>query len=169
MRRVLGWRKSSEAMGNALGFVRVCHSDSARLQASACSPDHQTEHQQPASKGFKPSDPLDSKKAAMPARPIVKVSLRDFHARKQEIAAELWRASTEIGFFCAPLWLAVCVCVCVCVCLCVCVCVCVCVCERARVLRSDLLLRCRHHRLRSVARGDRHHVQDLAGLLRAAG
>ena len=36
------------------------------------------------------------------ARPIVKVSLRDFEARKQEIAKELWRAATDVGFFCAP-------------------------------------------------------------------
>lgn len=32
-------------------------------------------------------------------RPITQVSLRDFEARKPEIAKDLWRAATEIGFF----------------------------------------------------------------------
>ncbi|KAK9786484.1 hypothetical protein WJX73_001127 [Symbiochloris irregularis] len=31
--------------------------------------------------------------------PIVQVSLKDFDSRKAEIAAELWRAATEVGFF----------------------------------------------------------------------
>ena len=30
-------------------------------------------------------------------RPIVQVSLKDFETRKQEVAAELWKAATEIG------------------------------------------------------------------------
>ena len=32
-------------------------------------------------------------------RPIVQISLKDFDTRKEEIAAELWKAATEIGFF----------------------------------------------------------------------
>lgn len=32
-------------------------------------------------------------------RPIIQVSLRDFKNRKQEIARDLWKAATEIGFF----------------------------------------------------------------------
>ncbi len=32
-------------------------------------------------------------------RPIIQISLKDFETRKNEIAAELWRAATEIGFF----------------------------------------------------------------------
>lgn len=32
-------------------------------------------------------------------RPIIQVSLRNYEARKQEIAADLWKAATEIGFF----------------------------------------------------------------------
>lgn len=32
-------------------------------------------------------------------RPIIQVSLRDFANRKQEIAKDLWKAATEIGFF----------------------------------------------------------------------
>ncbi len=32
-------------------------------------------------------------------RPIVQISLKDFETRKEEIAAELRRAATEIGFF----------------------------------------------------------------------
>ena len=32
-------------------------------------------------------------------RPIVQISLKDFDVRKKEIASELWRAATEIGFF----------------------------------------------------------------------
>ena len=33
------------------------------------------------------------------ARPIVQISLKDFATRKQEIAAELWKAATDVGFF----------------------------------------------------------------------
>ena len=33
------------------------------------------------------------------SRPIVQVSLRDFSARKSEIAKELWAAASEVGFF----------------------------------------------------------------------
>ena len=32
-------------------------------------------------------------------RPIVQISLADFENRKLEIAAEMWKAATEIGFF----------------------------------------------------------------------
>ena len=32
-------------------------------------------------------------------RPIIQVSLRDFANRKHEIAKDLWKAATEIGFF----------------------------------------------------------------------
>ena len=32
-------------------------------------------------------------------RPIVQISLKDFDVRKKEIAADLWKAATEIGFF----------------------------------------------------------------------
>ena len=32
-------------------------------------------------------------------RPIIQISLKDFETRKNEIASELWRAATEIGFF----------------------------------------------------------------------
>lgn len=32
-------------------------------------------------------------------RPIIQVSLRDFENRKHEIAKDLWKAATEIGFF----------------------------------------------------------------------
>lgn len=35
----------------------------------------------------------------MVARQIVQVSLKHFDTRKAEIAAELWRAATEVGFF----------------------------------------------------------------------
>ena len=32
-------------------------------------------------------------------RPIIQISLKDFETRKSDIASELWRAATEIGFF----------------------------------------------------------------------
>ncbi len=32
-------------------------------------------------------------------RPIIQISLKDFETRKNQIASELWRAATEIGFF----------------------------------------------------------------------
>ena len=32
-------------------------------------------------------------------RPIVQVSLEDFETRKHDIAAELWRAAVDVGFF----------------------------------------------------------------------
>lgn len=32
-------------------------------------------------------------------RPIIQVSLRDYETRKHDIAADLWKAATEIGFF----------------------------------------------------------------------
>lgn len=32
-------------------------------------------------------------------RPIVQISLKDFENRKREIAADLWKAATDVGFF----------------------------------------------------------------------
>lgn len=38
-------------------------------------------------------------RSAQMVRQIVQVSFKDFEHRKAEVAAELWRAATDVGFF----------------------------------------------------------------------